>query len=79
MRIWNLLMNKNVCFLEMDGLYESERQTAIKEARRLYPDFSPVLAGWVFDYIRTIGQEEFDRRIKEGHYDTKKSSLDTIE
>ena len=71
-------MIKNVCLLEMDGLYESERQIAIKEAKRLYPDTSPVLAGWVFDYIRTIGQEEFDRRIKSGHYDTKKSSVYNI-
>ena len=63
----------------MDGLYESERQTAIKEAKRLYPDVSPVMAGWVFDYIRSIGQEEFDRRIKDGYYNTKKSGVDTIE
>ena len=61
----------------MDALYESERLTAIKEAKRLYPDMSPVLAGWVFDYVRSIGEEEFERRIKNGYYDTKKSSADT--
>ena len=63
----------------MDGLYESERQIAIKEAKRLYPDISPVMAGWVFDYVKSVGEEEFDRRIKDGYYDTKKSSIDTIE
>ena len=63
----------------MDGLYESERQIAIKEAMRLYPDISPMMAGWVFDYVKSVGEEEFDRRIKDGFYDTKKSSVDTIE
>ena len=63
----------------MDGLYESERQIAIKEAMRLYPDISPMMAGWVFDYVKSVGEEEFDRRIKDGYYDTKKSSVDTIE
>ena len=63
----------------MDGLYESERQIAIKEAKRLYPDISPLMAGWVFDYVKSVGEEEFDRRIKDGFYDTKKSSVDTIQ
>ena len=63
----------------MDGLYESERQIAIKEAMRLYPDISPMMAGWVFDYVKSVGEEEFDRRIKDGYYDTKKSSVNTIQ
>jgi hypothetical protein len=55
----------------MDPLTKSEREKAILEARRLYPEMSPVLAGWVFDFVNEMGEEECLRRIKEGFYETK--------
>ena len=58
----------------MDPLTQAKRDAAVREARRLYPEVNPVLAGWVFDYIESIGEEEFERRIKEGYYDAKKIS-----
>ena len=59
----------------MDPLTEAKRKTAIREAQRLYPDVHPVLAGWVFDYIESIGEEEFERRVKAGYYEQTKEKL----
>tara|TARA_Y100000385_G_C12554816_1_gene409525 strand:+ start:173 stop:361 length:189 start_codon:yes stop_codon:yes gene_type:complete len=59
----------------MDPISESKRTAAISEARRLYPQMSPVLAGWVYDYIENMGEEEFLRRAKEGFYETKSEKL----
>ena len=59
----------------MDPLKMSQRKVAIREAARLYPDVDPVLAGWVFDYIQQIGEEEFERRIKNGYYEDKQKPL----
>jgi hypothetical protein len=55
----------------MDPLTLSKREQSILEARRLYPEMSPVLAGWVFDFVNEMGEEECLRRIKEGFYETK--------
>ena len=59
----------------MDPLKQAKRELAIREAARLYPDINPVLAGWVFDYIQSIGEEEFERRLKIGFYDEPKEKL----
>ena len=59
----------------MDPLQKSKREVAIREANRLYPEINPVLAGWVFDYIESIGEKEFERRIKEGYYERPKEKL----
>ena len=62
----------------MDQLTQSKRSHAIFEARRLYPDMSPVLAGWVWDYVQEVGEEEFLRRTKAGFYESKQEkSIDT--
>ena len=52
-----------------DPLVAAKRDAAIHEARRLYPDISPVLAGWVWDYVQSVGEEEMERRIREGWYE----------
>tara|TARA_B110000046_G_scaffold22725_1_gene21427 strand:+ start:274 stop:396 length:123 start_codon:yes stop_codon:yes gene_type:complete len=36
---------------------------------------SPVLAGWVWDYVQEVGEEEFLRRTKAGFYETKPEKL----
>ena len=54
---------------EEDPLVTSKRDAAIREARRLYPTMSPVLAGWVWDYVESIGHEEMERRIRQGYYE----------
>ena len=59
----------------MDPLQKSKREAAIREANRLYPEVNPVLAGWVFDYIESIGEKEFERRIREGYYERPKEKL----
>ena len=59
----------------MDPLQQAKRELAIREAGRLYPEINPVLAGWVFDYIESIGQEEFERRLKIGFYDQPKEKV----
>ena len=59
----------------MDPLQKSKREVAIREANRLYPEVNPVLAGWVFDYIESIGEKEFERRIREGYYERPKEKL----
>ena len=59
----------------MDQLTQSKRSHAIFEARRLFPDMSPVLAGWVWDYVQEVGEEEFLRRTKAGFYETKPEKL----
>ena len=55
-----------------DPLVKSRREAAIREARRLYPEINPTLAGWVFDYCETVGEEEMQNRIKTGWYGDKK-------
>ena len=62
----------------MDPLIHSKREQAILEARRLYPEISPVLAGWVFDYVHQVGEEEILSRGTEGYYEQKQEkSIDT--
>ena len=62
----------------MDQLTQSKRSHAILEALRLYPEISPVLAGWVFDYVHQVGEEEILSRGKEGFYESKQEkSIDT--
>ena len=53
----------------MDPLTTSRRDAAIREALRLYPTVSPVLAGWVFDHVEAIGEEEMSKRIIAGYYE----------
>ena len=55
----------------MEPLIQSKREQAILEALRLYPEISPVLAGWVLDYVHEIGEDEMLRRAKEGFYENK--------
>lgn len=55
----------------MDPLQESKRDTAIMQARRLYPNISPVMAGWVYDYVESVGEEEMEKRIREGCFENK--------
>ena len=59
----------------MDPLQQAKRDGAIREAKMLYPEINPVLAGWIFDYIELIGQEEFEKRVREGFYDQPKEKL----
>ena len=62
----------------MDPLTQSKRSHAILEARRLYPEMSSVLAGWVFDYVHQVGEEEILNRGEEGYYEQKQEkSIDT--
>ena len=46
-----------------------KREVAMREAKRLYPEIHPVLAGWVYDYVTEIGEAEMEKRIKEGFYE----------
>ena len=59
--------------MDDDMLLQSRRETAIREARRLYPEINPVLAGWCFDYVESIGEKEMLERIRTGWYDREKS------
>jgi len=52
-----------------DPLVTAKRDAAVREARRLYPDISPVLAGWVWDYVQSVGEEAMEKRIREGYYE----------
>ena len=62
----------------MEPLIQSKREQAILEALRLYPEISPVLAGWVFDYVHQVGEEEILSRGTEGYYEQKQEkSIDT--
>ncbi len=54
---------------EEDPLVTSKRDAAIREARRLYPTMSPVLAGWVWDYVESVGEPEMEKRVREGYYE----------
>ena len=53
----------------VDLIQQAKREAAVKEAQRLYPDVHPVLAGWVFDYIESIGEDEFEKRVRDGFYE----------
>ena len=48
---------------------QSKRDAAIREALLRYPTMSPVLAGWVFDYIESIGEKEFIDRVNNGDFE----------
>ena len=54
---------------EEDPLVTSKRDAAIREARRLYPTMSPVLAAWVWDSVESVGEAEMKKRIREGYYE----------
>ena len=51
----------------MDPLTKSRRDAAVTEALRLYPSVSPILAGWVYDHVEAIGEEEMKKRIRAGY------------
>ena len=55
----------------MDDLQKSKRELAIKQNKLLFPEIHPVLIGWVYDYINDVGEDEFEKRIKNGHWDKK--------
>ena len=46
-----------------------KREVAIREALRIFPNVSPVMAGWVWDYVQSIGEEEMERRIESKYYE----------
>ena len=58
-----------------DPLVKSRREAAIREALRLYPEINPTLAGWVFDYVESVGEEEMQNRIRTGWYDKEKMQV----
>jgi len=58
-----------------DLILQARREAAVKEAQRIYPNVHPVLASWVFDYIESIGEQEFERRVREGFYEQTKEKL----
>ena len=46
-----------------------KKEVAIREALRLFPNVSPVMAGWVYDYVESIGEAEMERRIESKYYE----------
>ena len=46
-----------------------KKEVAIREALRIFPNVSPVMAGWVYDYVESIGEAEMERRIESKYYE----------
>ena len=59
----------------MDPVTEARREAAVREAQRLYPNISPVLAGMVFDYIEEEGEANVLEKARAGFYDRKPEKL----
>ena len=51
---------------------KAEKEIALKAMARDFPDVNPVWREWVYDYVtKEVGNDEFAKRIEEGHYEKK--------
>ena len=51
-------------------LEQSQKDLALKQAARDFPDVPVLYREWVYDYVvKEIGEEEFGRRVESGYYD----------
>ena len=55
-----------------NALEQAEKEIALKAAKDLFPDLPMAWREWAYDYVvKEVGQEEFERRILSGYYETK--------
>lgn len=57
---------------EYSPLEQCEKEVALKQMARDFPDVNPVWREWCYDFVtKEVGNEEMARRIQCGYYEKK--------